>query len=76
VKWYSLQKGYGFIRPEDDQGEVFVHASDLRKTGLTALESHAEVEFEVSPPREEGGRRRARNVRVLSVPESVESPEP
>lgn len=27
VKWYSLAKGYGFITPDNDDGDVFIHHS-------------------------------------------------
>jgi CspA family cold shock protein len=29
VKWYNMEKGYGFILPEDNAGDVFFHSSAL-----------------------------------------------
>ncbi len=45
VKWYSLQKGYGFITLEGGD-EIFVHKTGLAE-GIQALEEGQEVEFEV-----------------------------
>lgn len=47
VKWFSNQKGYGFI--SDAEGnDVFVHYSGLNMEGFRTLEEGAEVEFEVT----------------------------
>ena len=46
VKWFTNQKGYGFI--SDEQGnDVFVHYSGLNMDGFKSLEEGATVEFEV-----------------------------
>jgi CspA family cold shock protein len=37
VKWYNTAKGFGFIAPADGGKDVFVHASALRRAGLTDL---------------------------------------
>lgn len=46
VKWFSNQKGYGFISDENGN-DVFVHFSGLNMEGFKTLEEGAEVEFEV-----------------------------
>lgn len=46
VKWFSREKGYGFIRPEAGQ-DVFVHQSDIRGTGFQELEEGERVEFAI-----------------------------
>ncbi len=46
VKWFSNQKGYGFITT--DQGkDVFVHHSAIKSEGYRTLEEGQEVEFDV-----------------------------
>ncbi|OGX34201.1 MAG: cold-shock protein [Omnitrophica WOR_2 bacterium RIFCSPHIGHO2_02_FULL_52_10] len=47
VKWFSNQKGYGFITPENGN-DVFVHHSAIQGEGYKTLEEGQEVEFEVT----------------------------
>lgn len=46
VKWFSDEKGYGFIEPEDGGEDLFVHHSDIQASGYTSLTEGEEVEFE------------------------------
>jgi len=46
VKWFSNQKGYGFITPESGE-DVFVHHKAIQGDGYKTLEEGQEVEFEV-----------------------------
>lgn len=46
VKWFSNQKGYGFITPEGGQ-DVFVHHSAISGDGYKTLTEGQEVEFEI-----------------------------
>jgi CspA family cold shock protein len=46
VKWFSNQKGYGFITPENG-ADVFVHFSAIQGDGYKSLEEGQEVEFEI-----------------------------
>ncbi|KAA3448236.1 DNA-binding protein [Mesorhizobium sp. SARCC-RB16n] len=46
VKWYNVEKGFGFIAPETGGKDVFVHASALSRSGLTALVEGQKVLFE------------------------------
>ena len=47
VKWFSAEKGYGFIEREDGS-DVFVHYSGLVMDGFKSLEEGQAVEFEVT----------------------------
>jgi len=47
VKWFSNQKGYGFIT-QDDGKDVFVHYSAIKGDGFKTLEEGQRVEFEIT----------------------------
>ncbi len=47
VKWFSNQKGYGFIT-SDTGKDVFIHYSAIGGEGYKSLEEGDEVEFEVT----------------------------
>ena len=46
VKWFSNEKGYGFIERESGE-DVFVHYSAIQADGFKTLEEGEEVEFEI-----------------------------
>ena len=47
VIWFNNAKGYGFLRPEGSDKDIFVHFSDIEMTGYKTLEEGAKVEFEL-----------------------------
>lgn len=48
VKWFSADKGYGFIMPEDGGKDLFVHHSEIQSGGQFAtLNDGQSVEYEV-----------------------------
>ncbi len=61
VKWFSNEKGYGFIEVEDGE-DVFVHYSAIEGEGYKALNEGDEVEFEVT-----GGERGSKASNVKKV---------
>lgn len=63
VKWFSKEKGYGFITRDDNGGDVFVHFSAIQQRGFKTLEQGQRVEFEVE---QDSKGPRAKNVRILS----------
>ncbi len=47
VKWFNEVKGFGFIRPETQGADVFVHISALQKAGIRKLEGGQKVSYEL-----------------------------
>lgn len=47
VKWFSNEKGYGFIEREDGE-DLFVHFSEIQIDGFKTLNEGQKVEFEVT----------------------------
>jgi cold shock protein len=62
VKWFSADKGYGFISPESGE-DVFVHFSAIQAGGYRSLEEGQKVEFDI-----EQGQRGLQAANVRPVP--------
>jgi len=63
IKWFSDQKGYGFVTPEGGKKDVFVHYSALQGDGFKSLREGEVVEFDITEgPKGE----QAANVRKIS----------
>lgn len=64
VKWFSGQKGFGFIAPDDGGDDLFVHQTEIRTEGFRTLREGKRVEFLVNFS--EDGRSKA--VDVVALP--------
>jgi cold shock protein len=62
VRFWHEAKGFGFILPDGAFESVFVHFSQIRKTGLTQLPQGQRVSFDVGPAKD--GRTMAVNVEL------------
>ncbi|HIV57570.1 MAG TPA: cold-shock protein [Candidatus Stackebrandtia faecavium] len=48
VKWFNADKGYGFIKPDDNSSDIFVHFSAINASGYRSLDEDQKVEYEVT----------------------------
>lgn len=63
VKWFNPAKGFGFIAPEDDGKDVFIHISALERAGISGLSEGQRIEYELGAGRD--GRTSAENIRLV-----------
>jgi CspA family cold shock protein len=62
VKWFSDEKGFGFITPDEGSKDLFVHHSSIDADGYRSLSEGARVEYE-----SEAGDKGPKAVRVRPV---------
>ena len=55
VKFFNTSKGFGFITPDNGQKDVFVHVSDLERSGIPHLQDGQKVSFDTEPDRQGKG---------------------
>ena len=64
VKFFNVQKGFGFISPEDGSEDVFVHISAVERAGMTTLNDGQRISFDVvKDPRK--GKTNAQNLKAV-----------
>lgn len=63
VKWYDLEKGYGFIFPEGGKKEVFIHRTELERSGYKSLNVGDFVSYEIKTNHK--GKIQAANVMII-----------
>ena len=60
VKWFNTMKGFGFIVPDDDGPDVFVHQTEIKSEGFRSLADGEAVEY--VPQVDDSGRTKATRV--------------
>ncbi|MEP9348469.1 cold-shock protein [Xanthobacter sp. KR7-225] len=63
VKFFNAQKGFGFIQQEGGGPDVFVHISDVERSGLYSLSDGQKVSFDVVA--DNRGKNKASNIAAL-----------
>lgn len=63
VKWFNTTKGFGFIEPDGGGNDVFVHISQVERSGLTGLSDNMKVDFGLTEGRD--GRQMAGEIKPL-----------
>ncbi len=48
VKWFNNAKGYGFVTPDGDENDVFIHFSSITMEGYKTLKEGQKVQFEIT----------------------------
>ena len=51
VKWFSSEKGFGFITPDGGGADLFVHHSEIKVSGYASLDEGQKVSYEVGEGR-------------------------
>lgn len=64
-KWFSNQKGYGFITPVDGSADLFVHQSSILVDGFRSLSEGQLVKYEIDNSNKNGPR--AKEVEPIGV---------
>ncbi|UZK64694.1 cold-shock protein [Sphingomonas sp. M1-B02] len=47
VKFFNMDKGYGFIAPEDGGADSFVHISAVERAGMSTLQQDQRVSYDI-----------------------------
>jgi cold shock protein len=69
VKWFNVEKGYGFVTPEDGSQDVFLHISALKQAGLQDAPEGATIHCEVGQ-----GRKGVQVLRVIQMDTTTATP--
>lgn len=62
IKWFNVQKGFGFIQPDEAAKDVFLHISTVERAGIGVLTEGQAVSFEIVKDR---GKERAANLKLI-----------
>jgi CspA family cold shock protein len=62
VKWFNATKGFGFIKPDNGEPDVFIHISALKRAGVEHLDEGQEVNFDIQDHK---GKISAVNLQIL-----------
>ena len=61
VKWFNMDKGFGFITPQDGSKDVFLHITAVQAAGLNSINDGQKVSYEIVTER---GKQAAANLKL------------
>ena len=60
IKWFNSKKGYGFIKDDETQEDIFLHVSALEESKLRILKEDQKIFYDI---KEEKNKLQAINIR-------------
>ncbi len=63
VKFFNMDRGYGFIAPDDGEKDSFVHISAMERAGIGSLAEGQKVEYDLQ--RGQNGKSSAKNLKLV-----------
>ena len=63
VKWFNVNRGFGFITPDEGGQDAFVHITAVERAGISGLDEGQRVEYELQPGRD--GKSAAENLKLI-----------
>ena len=63
VMFFDTKKGFGFIKPSEGAKDVFVHISELEKSGISSLSENQKVEYVL---KEDKGKTAATDIKLVT----------
>jgi CspA family cold shock protein len=61
VKWFNMDKGFGFITPQDGSKDVFLHITAVQAAGLNSINDGQKVSYDIVTER---GKQAAANLKL------------
>jgi len=63
VKFFNQEKSYGFIVPDNNSGDVFLHMTELEKSGYKGISIGAKVSYEIHTSHK--GKTQATDIKII-----------
>lgn len=65
IKWFNPEKGFGFIRPDNGGGDIFLHISVVEEAGIASLDPGQEIRFTVEVNPDKGNKESASDIEII-----------